>query len=54
MQSQRAIFSLKGTNISLPNRYKIRRHKAGKSKSEKQDKNEDQLELELPFIIEAK
>jgi hypothetical protein len=35
MQSHRAILSLKGTNINLPNRYKIRKYKAGKAKSEK-------------------
>jgi hypothetical protein len=38
MQSQRAIFSLKGTNINLPNRYKIRKYKPGKTKSDKPEK----------------
>lgn len=38
MQSQRVIFSLKGTNINLPNRYKIRKYKPGKTKSDKPEK----------------
>ena len=35
MQSQRALLSLKGTNINLPNQYKIRKFKIAKAKSEK-------------------
>lgn len=53
MQSQRAIFSLKGTNITLPNRYKIRKFRAGKAKSEKPEQVEGHEEG-LPFIVEAK
>ena len=33
MQSERAIFSLNGTNVTMPNRYKIRKYKACKTKS---------------------
>ena len=43
MQSQRAIFTLKGTNIHLPTRYKIRKYKPGKTKSDKADKPDEQI-----------
>jgi hypothetical protein len=33
MQSERTIFSLNGTNVAVPNRYKIHKHKLGKMKS---------------------
>ena len=35
MHTQRMVFNLKGTNISLPHRYKIRKFKNSKAKSEK-------------------
>lgn len=43
MQSQRAIFTLKGTNINLPTRYKIRKYKPGRAKSDQQEKPEEPL-----------
>jgi len=33
MHSERTMFSLKGINISLPTRYKIRKYKPAKTKS---------------------
>lgn len=52
MISQRAVFSLKGTNINLPNRYKIRKFRTGKIKSDKPDYQE--AEDQLPVMIQAK
>ena len=54
MESQKAIFGLRGTNISLPNRYKIRKYRPSKSKSEKIDGPDEHIADQLPFIIEAK
>lgn len=50
--SQRAVFSLRGTNISLPNTYKIRKFRAGNPKKPKIEHQE--TDPQLPIRIEAK
>ena len=41
MQSQKAVFSLRGTNINLPNRYKIRKYRPSRAKSDKLDPGDE-------------
>ena len=45
MLSQRAILTLQGINIHLPNRYKIRKQKQMKVKIDPQEKDLDKNDL---------
>lgn len=50
--SQRTAFSLRGTNISLPNTYKIRKFRTGNQKKSKIEHQE--TDPQLAINIEAK